>query len=57
VKSRPSRRLLQTINAFEEDIISVIDVLLQQKRVFSALQDYLNPWLVQEAYYCSQDEV
>ena len=43
MKSRASRRLLQTINAFEEEVAIVNDVLLQQKRVLLAFRDCLDP--------------
>lgn len=43
VRDRYSRRLLQMINAFEEEIGIVNDVLLQQKRVLVEFREYLNP--------------
>ena len=38
-----SRRLLQMINAFEEEVAAVRDVLLQQKRVLRQYREYLKP--------------
>ena len=43
MKSRPSRRLLQSINAFEEEVAIVINVLRQQNRVLTAFRDCLYP--------------
>ncbi|KAL8797355.1 MAG: hypothetical protein Q9195_000510 [Heterodermia aff. obscurata] len=43
VRYRYSRRLLQMINAFEEEVAAVHDVLLQQKRVLGQYRGYLKP--------------
>ena len=43
VKVRASRRLLQTINAFEEEVAIVNDILMQQEKVLQAFRGYLEP--------------
>ena len=43
VKSRASRSLLQTINAFEEEVAIVNDILTQQEKVLQAFCGYLEP--------------
>lgn len=43
VRDRASRRLLQRINAFDEEISIVYDVLLEQRKVLLELCEYLDP--------------
>ena len=43
VKRRASRRLLQDINAFEEEVAIVNDILMQQEKVLQAFRGYLEP--------------
>ncbi len=43
VKIRASRRLLQIINAFEEEVAIVNDILMQQEKVLQAFRGYLEP--------------
>ncbi len=43
VKVRASRRLLQIINAFEEEVAIVNDILMQQEKVLQAFRGYLEP--------------
>ena len=43
VKRRASRRLLQIINAFEEEVATVNDILMQQEKVLQAFRGYLEP--------------
>ena len=43
MKVRASRRLLQIINAFEEEIAIVNDILIQQEKVLQAFRGYLEP--------------
>lgn len=43
VKRRASRRLLQGINAFEEEVAIVNDILVQQEKVLQAFRGYLEP--------------
>ena len=43
VKVRSSRRLLQIINAFEEEVAIVNDILMQQEKVLQAFRGYLEP--------------
>ena len=43
VKRRASRRLLQVINAFEEEVAIVNDILMQQENVLQAFRGYLEP--------------
>ena len=43
MKRRASRRLLQGINAFEEEVAIVNDILVQQEKVLQAFRGYLEP--------------
>ena len=43
VRFRASRRLLQIINAFEEEVAIVNDILMQQEKVLQAFRGYLEP--------------
>ena len=45
MKVRASRRLLQTINALEEELAIVNDILMHQKKVLQAFREYLEPSL------------
>ena len=42
-KGRASRRLLQTMDAFEEEVVFVNDVLIQQEKVLQVSSMYLEP--------------
>ena len=43
IRNRASRRLLQKVNSFQEEISIVSDVLSQQLKVLQGLSDYLDP--------------
>ena len=43
VEKHSSRRLLQQLNGFEEEVATVNDVLLQQQRVLSIFSESLDP--------------
>ena len=43
VKIRASRRLLQSINAFEEEVAIVNDILMQQEKVLQGFRGHLEP--------------